>query len=90
MISFHVGQTVIVEVTIYDKDGNKFDPGTNVIDVYREDGTKLVDTQAMTKDAVGEYSYDLAKPNIKGIYTAKTTHTAGTKVTIFVDKFVVV
>lgn len=59
MINFIISETVIIELTIKDKNGNLYDPATSVKMTLTDiRDTVLVDDQSMVKDSTGQYHYD--------------------------------
>ena len=87
----NIGETLILSVTVKDKDGELKDPATSMnieISQIAPSVANIISSTAMTKDSIGKYHYDFAsvsKP--PGDYVAKYTATDGTRITIEKDKF---
>jgi len=81
---FYCGQTIVLTAAIADADG-AFDPdGGVVVSVLAPDGTAVVDQAAMTKTAVGAYTYDYhsAADAAHGLYEWRVKAVDGTRTTI--------
>ena len=87
MANYYSGETVTFSVLITrQSDGTAYDPSSINISIIanRSNNTPIVDSQAMTKSAVGSYYYDWVADN-PGMYYIIYTATDGSKVSIQKD-----
>ena len=56
------GETVRQKAEVTDADRTRIDPDTIVVSIFDTIGIKKVDSQAMTKNFVGQYYYDYLIP----------------------------
>lgn len=67
------GETVRQKVEVTDTDRVCVDPDTIVISIFDTTGVKKVDSQTMTHDSTGKYSFDYLIPTdaILGLWTVE-------------------
>lgn len=76
-MKFHLTETVICSVKIYDLDGNLADPSTSMkITITDSEDTKKVDNVDMDRDGTGEYHYDWNTAEITETGRYKVFYTA--------------
>lgn len=83
-----VGETAICSIEVKNSAGTKTDPSTSMtITIWDGHMDKVVDTQAMTKDATGEYHYDYTIAAGEGNYKVLYVATNGSRVSKGKDSF---
>jgi len=86
------GETITLKLSITDSAGAAYDPNVSIqVSIWDPDGTAVVADTAMTKDATGEYHYDLATTAsfALGTYRFQYETVHDSRTTIQTDYFVV-
>lgn len=81
--TFVLGSTIIIELTVRDKDGNLFNPANAVTYTVNDpDGTPVINNQPMSQDGLGQYHGDYTPTGKQGRYAVWVKCVNGSRVTV--------